>query len=115
MSVHSPLVHLFPRSARSSSTRGHTLGAPRAYDAFVEFFFLGRRKATFEALIRLAGVKPGQRVLDVGCGTGYFARLLAGAVGADGVVVGVAASEEMIDYAGHQPARRQTSQFHGGT
>src|SRR5919197_776552 len=99
MATHSPLTHLFPRSSHSSSTRGHTLAAPRAYDTFVNLFFLGRRRASFESLIRAAGVKPGQRVLDVGCGTGYFARLLADTVGADGLVVGVDASSEMIEYA----------------
>ena len=106
MGAHSPLAHLFPRSSHSSTTRGHTLGAPRAYDAFVTFFFLGRRRATFESLIRAAGVKPGQRVLDVGCGTGYFASLLADAVGPGGLVVGVDASPEMIEYAGHRRGGR---------
>ena len=66
MAAHSPLAHLFPRSAHSASTRGHTLGAPRAYDAFANIFFLGRRRATYESLSRAAGVKQGQRVLDVG-------------------------------------------------
>ncbi len=115
MSAHSPISHLFPRSSHSSSTRGHTLGAPRAYDAFVNFFFLGRRRATFEALISAAGVKSSQRVLDVGCGTGYFARLLAEAVGVDGVVVGIDASPEMIDYATHQPGRPRNCDFQLGT
>jgi ubiquinone/menaquinone biosynthesis C-methylase UbiE len=113
MRTHSPLAHLIPRSAHSS-TRGHTLGAPRAYDAFVNVFFFGRRRATFEALIRAAGVKPGQRVLDVGCGTGYFARLLAASVGADGLAVGVDASPEMIRYASHQARRVRNAQFQLG-
>ena len=75
------------------------MGAAAAYDAFVNFFFLGRRRATFASLIRTAGVKPGQRVLDVGCGTGYFGGLLAEAVGQSGLVLGIDASAEMIAYA----------------
>jgi ubiquinone/menaquinone biosynthesis C-methylase UbiE len=102
MAVHSPLSHLFPRSTHSPYTRGHTLGSPRAYDAFVDFFFLGRRRATFQSLVRTAGLQPGQRVLDVGCGTGYLAGLFAQAVGADGTVLGIDASLEMIEYAGRQ-------------
>jgi ubiquinone/menaquinone biosynthesis C-methylase UbiE len=115
MSAHSPLAHLFSRSSHSTSTRGHTLGAPRAYDAFVSFFFLGRRRAAFESLIRVAGVKSGQRVLDVGCGTGYLARLLAKVVGAHGLVVGVDASAEMIEYARRQPATQVNCEFQLGT
>jgi ubiquinone/menaquinone biosynthesis C-methylase UbiE len=115
MRAHSPLAHLIPRSAHSAHTRGHTLAAPRAYDAFVSLFFLGRRRASFMALIGAARVKPGQRVLDVGCGTGYFARLLSQSVGADGLVVGVDASREMIGYASRETGRASNCQFHVGT
>lgn len=114
MSVHSPLAHLFPRSSHSTNTRGHTLGAPRSYETFVNLFFLGRRRATFQRLVDAAGVQPGQRVLDIGCGTGYFARLLSNAVGSDGLVVGVDASPEMIGYASRHAAARN-GQFHIGT
>src|SRR5216683_568478 len=115
MGAHSPLAHLIPRSVHSASTRGHTLGAPRVYDAFVTLFFVGRRRPSFEALIDAAGVKPGQHVLDVGCGTGYFARLLAEAVGHDGLVVGVDASPEMIRYASTRARRARNCQFQLGT
>src|SRR6516225_3341923 len=99
MRAHSPLAHLFPTSAQPATTRGHTLAAPRFYDIFANIFFFGRRRATFRALIAAAGVQPGQRVLDVGCGTGYFARMLARSVGSEGLAVGVDASPEMIEYA----------------
>jgi SAM-dependent methyltransferase len=115
MGAHSPLAHLIPRSVHSASTRGHTLGAPRVYDAVVGLFFVGRRRPSFEALIDTAGVKPVQHVLDVGCGTGYFARLLAQAVGNDGLVVGVDASPEMIRYASDRARRARNCQFQLGT
>ena len=115
MSTHSPLAHLFPRSAHSASTRGHTLGAPHVYDAFVSLFFLGRRRASFRALIHAAGVQPGQQVLDIGCGTGYFGRLLAQSVGDSGLVVGVDASAEMIRFASQRAAGVRNAQFQVGT
>ena len=102
-------------SSRRDTTRGHTLGAPRLYDAFVDVFFFGRRRATFRALIAAAGVLPGQRVLDVGCGTGYFARLLARAVGPEGLVVGIDPSPEMIAYATREAGRARNCRFQVGT
>src|SRR5690349_7258644 len=115
MSAHAPLAHLIPRSAHSASTPGHTLGAPHAYDTFVSLFFFGRRRASFEALAHAAGVMPGQQVLDVGCGTGYFARRLAQTVGSTGLVIGVDASPEMIHYARGQAKHANSCQFQVGT
>lgn len=102
-------------SSHPATTRGHTLGAPRLYDTFVDIFFFGRRSATFQALIAAAGVQPGQCVLDVGCGTGYFARLLAQAVGPEGQVIGVDPSPKMISYASSKAGRVRNCQFQVGT
>lgn len=102
-------------SSHPTTARGHTLGRPRLYDAFVDVFFLGRRRATFQALIAAAGVQPGQGVLDVGCGTGYFARLLARAVGPEGLVVGIDPSPEMISYASRKAGRPSNCRFQVGT
>jgi protein-L-isoaspartate(D-aspartate) O-methyltransferase len=44
---------------------------------------------TVEAMLRLLEVAPGQRVLDVGAGSGWTTALLAHLVGEDGWVVGV--------------------------
>lgn len=44
---------------------------------------------TVAAMLRLLDVRPGQRVLDVGSGSGWTTALLAHLVGADGQVVGV--------------------------
>lgn len=41
-------------------------------------------------------LRAGERLLDVGCGTGEAALTLAGAVGPDGEVVGIDASESML-------------------
>jgi SAM-dependent methyltransferase len=46
-----------------------------------------------------AGVKTGQRVLDVACGTGVLARAAAGLVGPGGSVVGLDINEGMLDVA----------------
>lgn len=49
-----------------------------------------------EELLRAAGLRPGMRVLDVGCGAGDVSFLAASLVGRDGSVVGVDRSAEAI-------------------
>ena len=48
------------------------------------------------AAVELLGLRPGARVLDLGCGTGLSIPLLAAAVGAEGEVVGLDASPQML-------------------
>jgi SAM-dependent methyltransferase len=50
-------------------------------------------------LLSLAGLRPGQHVLDVACGTGLVAMRAAASVGATGEVVGTDLSGEMIELA----------------
>jgi ubiquinone/menaquinone biosynthesis C-methylase UbiE len=47
-------------------------------------------------LLRAAALRPGERVLDVGCGTGIVARLAADAVGSEGSVVGLDVEPAML-------------------
>lgn len=49
-------------------------------------------------LVKRAGIKPGMRVADIGCGVGMMTQLLAEMVGPDGEVVG-------IDFSGAQIAQ----------
>lgn len=47
-------------------------------------------------LIRLAALRPGERVLDVACGTGVVARLASQQVGASGTVAGLDVNPGML-------------------
>jgi ubiquinone/menaquinone biosynthesis C-methylase UbiE len=47
-------------------------------------------------LLRAAALRPGERVLDVGCGTGIVARFAAEAVGSEGSVVGLDVEPGML-------------------
>lgn len=55
-------------------------------------------------LMDYLGAGPGMRILDVGCGTGFLARLLARTLD-DVQVVGLDADEKMLDLARHMLER----------
>lgn len=52
---------------------------------------------TVEAMLRLLEVRPADRVLDVGSGSGWTTGLLAHLVGPDGEVVGVELVPELVE------------------
>src|SRR5262245_57684544 len=59
-------------------------------------------RATYLDLLKIA---PGERVLDVGCGTGVVTRDAARRVGSTGTVVGVDPSPTMLMVAGELAER----------
>jgi arsenite methyltransferase len=61
-----------------------------------------RRKLVHEAL----AAAPGERVLDVGCGPGFFAGELLDRVGPDGAVIGIDSSAAMLGVAAHRLGSR---------
>jgi ubiquinone/menaquinone biosynthesis C-methylase UbiE len=52
-----------------------------------------------QRLLASAGLTPGERVLDVACGTGVVARLAAEAVGREGTVAGLDPTPGMLELA----------------
>jgi SAM-dependent methyltransferase len=52
-----------------------------------------------QGLVVAAALAPGERVLDLACGTGCVTALVAAAVGAQGSVLGVDLSQRMVDAA----------------
>ena len=60
-------------------------------------------------LLTCAALAPGERVLDVACGTGLIALDAAEAVGPDGLVVGVDLSGRMVDAARRAAQERKVS------
>ncbi len=89
-----------PRTGSATAWTGETA---RWYDSLAgERGSDYQQQVVFPGTLRLLELKPGERVLDVACGQGAFARLLASG-GAR--VVGIDASRELIER-----ARRQSPQ-----
>lgn len=53
---------------------------------------------TVEAMLRLLAVEPGNRVLDVGAGSGWTTALLAHLTGSEGRVVGVELEPALVEF-----------------
>lgn len=75
--------------------RGH-MGHGRVYDALAHLVFGGRRSRVYARLAALSGTRPGDHVLDVGCGTGVLTRAVARCAAPGGSVIGVDPSEEAL-------------------
>ena len=66
----------------------------------IEALYQTRDAARRRRLVReTLGTQPGDRVLDVGCGPGFYCLEIAEEVGPDGQVVGIDAAEPMLELA----------------
>jgi len=92
------------KTADAPQTAGRVIRWARWYDLFGTVILFGRDKAVREKLIELAAPLPGEKVLDVGCGTGTLALALKSSVGT-GEVHGIDASPEMIEVAREKAAK----------
>jgi ubiquinone/menaquinone biosynthesis C-methylase UbiE len=89
-----------PNSA--PGTKGLVLHWASRYDLFVWLLTLGRERQFREKLLAPVRLRPGESVLDVGCGTGSLAIAAKRQVGETGSVQGIDASPEMIGRARHK-------------
>ena len=81
------------RSGASPSFDSYGATAPENYE---RYFVPAIGAPLAEELIRAAGLRVGERVVDVACGTGVVTRLAAERVGPDGAVAGVDINPGML-------------------
>ncbi|MFI5397970.1 MAG: class I SAM-dependent methyltransferase [Candidatus Binatia bacterium] len=92
-------------SGAAPKTRGRVIHWARLYDWGNRWLTFGRDRAIRELVLELAQLKPGDQVLDVGCGPGSLAVAAKAKVGSAGAVSGIDASPEMIAAACRKAAR----------
>lgn len=64
-----------------------------------------QHRAYTERVLERMQLRPGDRVLDLGCGSGWAAQLAAARLGPNGLAVGLDISDAMLRAASHGPAR----------
>jgi demethylmenaquinone methyltransferase / 2-methoxy-6-polyprenyl-1,4-benzoquinol methylase len=80
----------------------------RVYDRMNSVMTAGLHHKWRSRAVDLAAVAPGDRVVDVACGTGDLSLELARRVGPSGAVVGCDFSEQMLVFAREKAAREQS-------
>ena len=91
--MHGVLRRAHGRRPRQAGT---TLDSYRLNSLVTWAAFGGRRGRVYRRIAELSGTGPGDRVLDVGCSSGYLAGILAAAAAPSGSVTGVDPSEAAI-------------------
>jgi ubiquinone/menaquinone biosynthesis C-methylase UbiE len=90
---------------------GETYGG-NAAESYERFFVPAIGEPLARDLVRRAALRPGERVLDVGCGTGVVARLAAREVGAAGTVAGLDVNPGMLAVARATPPPGAAIEWH---
>lgn len=101
-------MHDALRRLHGRRSAGTTINRFRLNELVSQVAFGGRRSRVYQRIVDLAGVGPGDSVLDVGCSGGYLARKLSAVTGRAGRVTGVDPSEAAVGYARRRSADAMT-------
>lgn len=97
-----PLFHTHTH-ATAPDTQGILIRRAKLYDLTAGFLVQG----SDPKIIKLAQIKPGDKVLELGCGPGNLSRAIKKQVGPIGEVTGLDGAPEMIELARRKAAQRE--------
>jgi ubiquinone/menaquinone biosynthesis C-methylase UbiE len=92
-------MHNTPKSGGGPETAGATIHWASQYDLFTRLMGLGVDRPNSRMIVEMANIKPGDKILDVGCGTGNLTLTAKKYAGSSGSANGIDASPEMIEVA----------------
>jgi ubiquinone/menaquinone biosynthesis C-methylase UbiE len=101
-------MHNDPKTRSGPETTGAIIHWTSQYDIFAGLMGLGVNGANSRMIVEMAKIKPGDKVLDVGCGTGDLTLTAKKYAGASGSAYGIDASPQGIDLA-RKKAKRSGS------
>jgi len=101
-------MHNDPKTRSGPETTGITIHWASQYDLFTGLMGLGVNRPNSRMVVEMAKIKPGDKVLDVGCGTGNLTLTAKKYAGASGSANGIDASPEMIELARKKAKRTGT-------
>ncbi len=98
------LNHMHSKS-NDSQAPGSMQGWGHSYDAMVALFTLGHEQNLRQATLDLAGIQPGEQILEVGCGTGSLTLAAKARAGQQSRVTGIDVAPDMLETARRQAAK----------
>lgn len=104
-----------PNVKEEKKNVGIVIKTPQKYDRLLKVLLKGRENLLRENTLQFANLQPGEKVLDIGCGTGLLSIMAKSKVGEKGTIIGIDASKEMVEYASNRAKEQQISvQFETG-
>jgi demethylmenaquinone methyltransferase/2-methoxy-6-polyprenyl-1,4-benzoquinol methylase/phosphoethanolamine N-methyltransferase len=101
------MSHQHAASELPAQTEGRLIRWASFYDTLVNVASLGQSRRLREMTVSLAMIRPGDHILDVGCGTGSATILARTRTGPDGQASGIDPAPEMIAVARKKADRKK--------